>query len=119
MAMRMWRPGHSARIQSSKQCANVWGSTRFTSARSQRAQPALAGDSVVIGREFSQKVELVIAPGGDFVEIVTRGDSGAGQQQQDLGQRVDHPPRLALIIEPRKMLQQQSYASLGQVLVGQ
>ena len=49
---------------------------------------------------------MVFAPGGDFVEIVARGDSGAGQQQQDLGQRVDDPPRLAVIIEPGKMLQQ-------------
>ena len=72
----------------------------------QRAQPALAGDPIVIRREFSQEVEMVFAPGGDFVEIVARGDSGAGQQQQDLGQRVDDPPRLAVIIEPGKMLQQ-------------
>ena len=62
---------------------------------------------------------MVFAPGGDFVEIVARGEGGAGQQQQDLGQRVDDPPRLTVIIEPGKMLQQQSYGSLGQVLVGQ
>ena len=63
----------------------------------QRAQPALAGDPIVIRREFSQEVEMVFAPGGDLVEIVARGDGGAGQQQQDLGQRVDDPPRLALV----------------------
>src|ERR1700722_18444821 len=62
--------------------------------------------AVVIRREFSQEVEMVFAPGGDLVEIVARGDGGAGQQQQDLGQRVDDPPRLAVVIEPGKMLQQ-------------
>ena len=30
---------------------------------------------------------MVMAKGGDLVEVVARGDGGAGQQQQDLGQR--------------------------------
>src|ERR1700689_3520212 len=112
MAMRTWRPGHSARIQSSKQLANVSGSIRFTNARSQRSQG-------IIGREFSQEIEMVMAKGGDLVEVVARCDGDAGQQQQDLGQRVDDPPRLTVVFEPGKMLQQQCYARPRHVLVGE
>ena len=85
----------------------------------QRAQPALAGDAIVIGREFSQEIEMVMAKRGDLVEVVARGDGGAGQQQQDLGQRVDDPPRLTVVFEPGKMLQQQCYARPRHVLVGE
>src|ERR1700681_4074268 len=85
----------------------------------QRAQPALAGDAIVIGREFSQEIEMVMAKGGDLVEVVARGDGGAGQQQQDLGQRVDDPPRLTVVFEPGKMLQQKCYPRPRQVLVGE
>ena len=49
----------------------------------QSAQPALARDAVVERREPPQKIQMILAPGGDFVEIVARGDGGAGQQQQD------------------------------------
>ena len=111
MAMRTWRPGHSEQIQSSKQVANVSGSIRFTNARSQRSQG--------MPREFSQEIEMVMAKGGDLVEVVARGDGGAGQQQQDLGQRVDDPPRLTVVFEPGKMLQQQCYARPRHVLVGE
>ena len=48
---------------------------------------------------------MVMAKGGDLVEVVARGDGGAGQQQQDLGQRVDDPPRLTVIFEKGKMLE--------------
>ena len=52
---------------------------------------------------------MMLAPGGDLVEIVARGDGGAGQQQQDLSQRKDDPPGLAIVRKPRKMLQEQSH----------
>ena len=81
---------------------------------SPRAQPALAREPMVIRREFSQEIEMVIAPGDDFVEIVARSDGGAGQKQQDLGQRVDDPPRLPVVVEQGEMLQQQSNARSGQ-----
>ena len=62
---------------------------------------------------------MVMAKRGDLVEVVARGDGGAGQQQQDLGQRVDDPPRLTVVFEPGKMLQQQCYARPRHVLVGE
>jgi hypothetical protein len=39
------------------------------------------GIPIVIRREFSQAIEMVIARGDDFVEIVERGDGGSGQKQ--------------------------------------
>jgi len=36
----------------------------------QGAQPALAGDAVMELREAPQEIEMVLAPGGDVVEIV-------------------------------------------------
>ena len=34
-------------------------------------------------REPAQKIQMMLAPGGDLVEIVARGDGGAGQQQHE------------------------------------
>ena len=56
---------------------------------------------------------MMLAPGDDFVEIVARSDGGAGQQQQDLGQRIDDPPGLAVVREPREMAQQKSHPRPG------
>ena len=74
----------------------------------QGAQPTLARDVEMKRCEPPQKVQMVLAPQGDFIKIIARGDRGAGQKQKHLGQRIHHPPRLALIVEPRKMLQKQA-----------
>ena len=50
----------------------------------QRPQPALAWDTEMRRRESSQKIQMILAPGDDVVEIVTRGDRGAGQKQESL-----------------------------------
>lgn len=50
-------------------------------------------------RRLLQQVEMVVSPGGDVVEIVARGDGGAGHQQQHLRQRIHHPPWFALVVE--------------------
>jgi hypothetical protein len=56
--------------------------------------------------EPSKQTQMMLAPGGDLVEIVARGDRGAGQKQQHLGQGMDDPPWLAVIRKIEKMLQQ-------------
>ena len=56
---------------------------------------------------------MVMAKGGDLVEVVARGDGGAGQQQQDLGQQVDDPARLTVVFEPGKILQSSATRALG------
>jgi len=70
----------------------------------QRAQPTLARDVEMERRKPPQKIQMVLSPQGDLIKIVARGNGGAGQKQEHLGQRIHHPPRLALIVEPREML---------------
>jgi hypothetical protein len=43
---------------------------------------------------------------GDVVEIVARADRGAGEQQQNLGQRKSDPARLAIVFDLGKFLQE-------------
>jgi hypothetical protein len=50
-------------------------------------------------RELSQKIEMLLAPGHDVLEVIARGNGGACQKQQDLGQRMRYPPRLPLIVD--------------------
>ena len=89
MAMSSCRPGHSAAIQSSKQRPNSTGSI----AVDQCAQPALAGNAMVERREFSQKVEMVLAPGDDIVEIVARRRWWRRSATTGPRQRVQRPAR--------------------------
>ena len=46
--------------------------------------------------------QMLLAPGDHIVEIVARGDAGAGQKQQHLAERIVDPPRLAPVLEPGK-----------------
>jgi hypothetical protein len=48
----------------------------------QVAQPARARDAMVELGELPQKIEMMLAPFDDVLEIVARGDRGAGHQQQ-------------------------------------
>ena len=62
------------------------------------------------GREPAQEIEVMAAPGGDVVEVVAGRNRGAHHQQQDLAQRIHHPPGLARVLKLGKMLQQQRQA---------
>jgi hypothetical protein len=58
-------------------------------------------------RELPQKIEVMFAPGDDIVKAVTRGDCGAGHQQQDLLERIDYASRLPLVLQLGKVMQKQ------------
>jgi hypothetical protein len=68
-------------------------------------------------REFAQEIQMMLAPQRNCVEVVTRSDGGAGHKQQHFGQRIHHPPRLALIVEPGEMLQEQDQPSPRRFLI--
>ena len=67
--------------------------------------------------ETAQEIEMVLTPGDNVVEIVARGDGGAGHQQQHLGQRIHHPARFPIIGKLGKMLQQQCQTRTRRILV--
>src|SRR3546814_10337033 len=46
-----------------------------------------------------------LAPGGDVIVVVAVGDRAADRQQQHLRQRMRHTPRIARVLDLRKMLQ--------------
>jgi hypothetical protein len=71
----------------------------------QRPQPALAWDTEMRRRESSQKIQIMLAPGDDVVEIVTRGDCGAGQKQESLREGIRDPPGFPVVVDLRGMLQ--------------
>ena len=70
-------------------------------------QPALAGNAEMEFRELPQEVQVMLTPGDDIVEIVAGGDGRAGNQQQDLLERISNAPGLTFVLELRKMLQKQ------------
>ena len=75
-------------------------------------EPTGAGNAVVIGQEATQEGEMALAPGGDVVEVVAGSDAGADDEQQNLGQRMRHPPRLAWVLDDRKMVEKAAQARL-------
>jgi len=85
----------------------------------QRAQPTLARDAEMEWCEPPQNLQVVLPPGGDLVKIIARGNRRTGQKQKNLRQRIHHPPRLALIVQPRKMLHKQGQPRTRQRLVHQ
>ena len=84
----------------------------------ERPQPSPAGDSIVERREPTKKINVMPAPRADVVEIVAGADRRAGQQRQDLRQRIDDPPRLSFVRELGKVLQQQRYPRARNFIVG-
>jgi hypothetical protein len=56
--------------------------------RSTPQWPTLAGNAVVVRREFSQKIQMMLAPRDDIVEIVARRDGHAGQQKKHFSQGI-------------------------------
>jgi hypothetical protein len=83
----------------------------------QNTQPALAGDAVMKRRKSAEEIQMMLAPRRDNVEIVAGRDRGADHQQQDFPQRISHPPRLALVLDFRKVLQQQGQTVPRHLLV--
>lgn len=71
----------------------------------------------VEGRELPQKVEVVLAPFGDVVEIVAGGDGRAGHQKQHLMQRIHHPCGFPLVLQFGEMLQQQRQTGAWDIVV--
>ena len=66
MAMRSCRSGQSSLIQLSKHCPNRTG----FDAIDQAPEPAHAGDAEMKLREPSQKIEMLLAPCHDVLEVV-------------------------------------------------
>ena len=56
-------------------------------------------------QKAAQNVEMRLAPGGDVIEIIARGDRRADDEQQHLGQRMCHAPLLTWVLDDRKMIQ--------------
>ena len=83
----------------------------------QVAQPARARHAVMEVAEAPEEIQMVLAPGDDIVEVVTRSDGGAGHQQQDLLDRIGHTPSLAIVVQLRKMLQQHRQPRSRKLLV--
>jgi hypothetical protein len=104
MAINSCRPGHSAGTQLSKQRPN----RDPINPVDEGAEPAFAGNAVMEFREPPRKVEMMLAPTDDVVEIVARRDGRTGHQQQHLVERIHHPPGLAFVVQFGEMLQQQA-----------
>jgi hypothetical protein len=62
------------------------------------------GDAARVGQEPTQELELAPPPAGDLHEVLRPGERRAEHEQQDLGQRIDHLPRLPRILERREMV---------------
>jgi acetyltransferase-like isoleucine patch superfamily enzyme len=65
-------------------------------------QPAHARDIEMKRRESSQEIQMMLAPGADVVEIIARGDRGAGQKHEDVGGGIHDPPGFPVIVDLRK-----------------
>src|ERR1019366_5313392 len=68
-------------------------------------------------RETPQKIEMMLAPGDDVVEVVAGGDGGAGHQQQDFIEPVHDPARLPFVRKLGKMLQKQRQTRSGRIII--
>ncbi len=73
-------------------------------------QPPRPWNAVVAGQKAAQEWQMVLAPGGDIVEIIVGSDGCASDQKQHLGQRMGDPPCLARVFDLRKMVQQAAKA---------
>ena len=69
-------------------------------------KPTAAGNAATIGQAPAQQRKMRFAPVRDGVEIVAIGHRAADQKQQNLRQRMSHPPRLPRVLDDGKMVQQ-------------
>lgn len=67
----------------------------------QAAQPIGTRDAPVEGQEATQERQACIAPVDDVLVIVAGRNRAADHQQQNLGQRVSHPPRITKVAQAR------------------
>ena len=65
---------------------------------------------MMIGQKTAQERQMVLAPFGDVVEIVARGNAGADDEKQHLLQRMSDPPSFARVLYCRKMVQKTAKA---------
>ena len=79
----------------------------------QRAQPVGAGNAPVEIQVATQEIQPGLAPIDDVLIIVARADARADHQEQNLLQRIHHPPRRPIVLDHRKVVQQQPQARLG------
>ena len=107
--MKSWRPGHSDATQLVKQRPNK---TRIDPV-DEAAQPALARNVVMKLRELPQKMQVMLALGGNIVKIVAARDGGTDHQQQDLRERIDDAPWLTVIGDCRKMVHSKAKRARG------
>src|SRR5208283_3232879 len=68
------------------------------------ANPTRAGNAEVKRTEAPQKIQMMLAPQDDVVEIVAGGDGRAGHQEQNLMQGIHDPLRLPLVRKLGKTL---------------
>jgi hypothetical protein len=54
-------------------------------------------------RDLPQKIEVILTPGNDIVKVVTACDRRAGNQQQNLLERIYNEPGLAVVSELGKV----------------
>ena len=64
-----------------------------------------------------QKIEMMLAPQDDVVEIVAGGDGGAGHQQQHLMQGIHDPVRLPVVRKLGKTLDEKRQTRPGKLVV--
>jgi len=57
-------------------------------------------------RELAQKIQMMLAPCNDVVNVVTSSDGGASQKQQHFSQRIHNPPWLPAIRKLRELLEE-------------
>src|SRR5271156_4742920 len=99
MAMRWGRSGQALRTQAENTAENSAGLMRFNKQR----QPAPARNAMRVGQIAAQKREIDLAPGGERLVVVAARHRAADREQQHFRQRVGDTPRLARILNRRKM----------------
>ena len=68
---------------------------------------------MVIGQKTPQERQIVLAPLDNLIEIVARADRAADDKQERFGQRMRHPPALALVIDQAKMIRKNPQNAAG------
>jgi hypothetical protein len=62
------------------------------------------GDAARVGQEPAEERELALAPPRDLDEVLRPVERRAEHHEQDLGQRIDHLPRLPRVFESREVV---------------
>ena len=70
------------------------------------AQRVVARNAVPVGQEAAQEGQVLPAPEPDLGHVVGPGQGGAEQQEQDLGQRVEHLGPLPWVLQRSEVVEQ-------------